>query len=141
MWEEALLDLRGNLRLFRAALITGTTMSLAAAGHVLGGGTLPEPAVIAVVAGLLLAPVGWLARRQLSFLTLLGVLGSGQLMLHEAFTSLSSRAVCLAIARRIRCLITTVRPWAWTAPQPCLVPAVHTSGTDSPVMLAGHSSP
>ncbi|WP_185982353.1 hypothetical protein [Arthrobacter sp. KBS0703] len=39
---EAQMDLRGSLRLFRAALVTGMTMSLAAAGHVLGGGALPD---------------------------------------------------------------------------------------------------
>jgi hypothetical protein len=88
------MDLRGSLRLFRAALVAGVTMSLAAAGHVLGGGALPGPAVTAVLAALLLAPVVWLAGRQLSLLTLLGVLGAGQLLLHTAFTSLSRGAVC-----------------------------------------------
>jgi hypothetical protein len=88
------MDLRGSLRLFRAALVTGMTMSLAAAGHVLGGGALPGPAATAVLAALLLAPAAWLAGRQLSFLALLGVLGAGQLILHTAFTSFSRGAVC-----------------------------------------------
>jgi hypothetical protein len=133
------MDLRGSLRLFRAVLITGMAMSLAAAGHVLGGGTLPEPAIMAVLAGLLMAPIIWLARRQLSFLTLLGVLGSGQLILHEAFTSLSSRALCLPSltdqmshhdgqAMGLDCSAAAV---------PASMP-VHTGGADSAVLLAGH---
>lgn len=80
------MDLRGSLWLVRAALATGAATSLAAAGHVVAGGALPEPQVLAVVAALLLGPVAWLARRQLSFLALLGVLGTGQLILHEAPT-------------------------------------------------------
>lgn len=88
------MDLRNSLRLFRAVLITAMTMSLATAGHMLGGGTLPGPAVTAVLAALLLGPVAWLASRRLSLLTLLGVLGAGQFILHTAFTSLSPGALC-----------------------------------------------
>jgi hypothetical protein len=39
------MDLRGPLRLFRAVLVTAAAMSLAAAGHVLGGGALPPPSL------------------------------------------------------------------------------------------------
>ncbi|WP_426977567.1 hypothetical protein ACQCSU_00325 [Pseudarthrobacter sp. O4] len=132
------MDLRDNLRLFRSALITGTTMSLAAAGHVLGGGTLPEPAVMAVLAGLLLTPVTWLARRQLSFLTLLGMLGSGQLMLHEAFTSLSPRAICLpSLTDQVSHHDGRAMGLDCFAAVPSSMP-VHTGGADSPVLLAGH---
>ena len=88
------MDLRNSLRLFRAVLITAMAMSLATAGHVLGGGALPGPALTAVLAALLLAPVAWLASRRLSLLTLLGVLGAGQLIVHTAFTSLSPGALC-----------------------------------------------
>lgn len=88
------MDLRNSLRLFRAVVITAMAMSLATAGHVLGGGALPGPAVTAVLTALLLAPVAWLASRPLSLLTLLGVLGAGQLILHTAFASLSPRALC-----------------------------------------------
>lgn len=132
------MDLRDNLPLFRAVLITGTTMSLAAAGHVLGGGTLPEPALMAALAGLMLAPVTWLARRQLSFLTLLGMLGSGQLTLHEAFTSLLSRALCLpSLTNRMSHHDGRIMgPECSAAVPPSMT--VHASGADSPVMLAGH---
>lgn len=89
------MDLRGPLRLFRAALVTSLAVSLAVAGHVLGGGQLPAVAALAGSAAVLLAPAAWLARRQLSFATLFGVLGAGQLMLHTAFTALSPGASCL----------------------------------------------
>ncbi|CAI3796571.1 hypothetical protein [Pseudarthrobacter sp. MM222] len=88
------MDVRGPLRLLRAVLVTGAATALAAAGHVLAGGALPEPQILAIVAALLLGPVVWLARRQLSFPTLLGVLGTGQLILHEAFLVLSSPVPC-----------------------------------------------
>jgi hypothetical protein len=89
------MDLLGPLRLFRAALVTSLAVSLAVAGHVLGGGQLPGIATLAGSAAVLLAPAAWLARRQLSFAALFGVLGAGQLMLHTAFTALSAGASCL----------------------------------------------
>ncbi|MFF2315050.1 hypothetical protein ACFVTE_02140 [Arthrobacter sp. NPDC058097] len=89
------MDLRGPLRLFRAALVTSLAFSLAVAGHVLGGGQLPDIAALAGSAAVLLAPAAWLARRQLSLPTLFGMLGAGQLMLHTAFTALSPGASCL----------------------------------------------
>ncbi|MFE5838281.1 hypothetical protein [Arthrobacter sp. NPDC056493] len=89
------MDLRGPLRLFRAALVTAVAVSLAVAGHVLGGGQLPDTGILAVAAAFLLAPAGWLARRQLSFPALFGLLGSGQLTLHTAFTAFSPGASCL----------------------------------------------
>jgi len=89
------MDLRGPLRLFRAALVTSLAVALAVAGHMLGGGQLPDVTTLAGTAAALLAPTAWLARRQLSFATLSGVLGAGQLMLHTAFTALSPGASCL----------------------------------------------
>jgi hypothetical protein len=89
------MDLRGPLRLFRAALVTSLAVSLAVAGHVLGGGQLPDAVTLAVTAAFLLAPAAWLARRQLSFAVLFGVLGAGQLTLHAAFTAFSPGASCL----------------------------------------------
>ncbi|MDQ1056687.1 hypothetical protein QFZ23_000588 [Arthrobacter globiformis] len=89
------MDLRAPLRLFRAALVTLMSVSLAAAGHVLGGGQLPDIVTLAVTAVLLLGPAAWLARRELSFSVLFGVLGAGQLTLHAAFTAFSPGASCL----------------------------------------------
>jgi hypothetical protein len=89
------MDLPGPLRLFRAVLVTSLAVSLAVAGHVLAGGQLPDAVTLAVTAAFLLAPAAWLARRQLSFAVLFGVLGAGQLTLHAAFTAFSPGASCL----------------------------------------------
>jgi hypothetical protein len=129
------MELRGPLRLFRAALVTSLAVSLAVAGHLLGGGQLPDIGTVAVTAAVLLAPAAWLARRQLSFAVLFGVLGAGQLTLHTAFAAFSPGASCL--------------------PQLSVAPLTHyghaglnctaametvsmDGGANSPAMLAGH---
>ena len=89
------MELRGPLRHFRAALVTAVAVSLAAAGHVLGGGQLPDIGTVAMTAAVLLAPAAWLARRQLSFAVLVALLGAGQLTLHTAFAAFSPGASCL----------------------------------------------
>ena len=89
------MDLRGPLRLFRAALVIALAVSLAVAGHVLGGGQLPGIGTVAVTAAVLMAPAAWLARRQLSFTVLFALLGAGQLTLHTAFAAFSPGASCL----------------------------------------------
>jgi hypothetical protein len=90
------MDLRGPLPFFRAALIASVAGSLAVAGHVLGGGQLPDTVTLAVTAAFLTGPAAWLARRQLSFVVLFGMLGTGQLTLHAAFTAFSLGASCLS---------------------------------------------
>ena len=89
------MELQGPLRHFRAALVTAVAVSLAVAGHLLGGGQLPDIRTVAVAAAVLLAPAAWLARRQLSFAVLFALLGAGQLTLHTAFAAFSPGASCL----------------------------------------------
>ena len=132
------MELRNSLRLFRAVLITGATMSVAAAGHVLGGGALPAPGAVAVLAALLLIPVAWLAARELSFLTLLGVLGAGQLLLHEAFTSFSAPAVCLPSLTGQMSHHGQAMVMGCSAAGPASMPLHLGIGSDSPPMLACH---
>ena len=132
------MDLRGPLRLFRAVLVTAAAMSLAAAGHVLGGGALPAPAIMAVLAALLLAPVAWLAGRQLSFLALFGVLGSGQLMLHEAFVSLSTRVLSPPSLAEQTSHHGQAAGAGLSAAVTASMPVQIGNATDSPLMLAGH---
>jgi hypothetical protein len=132
------MDLHGPLRLFRAVLVTGMATSLAAAGHLLGGGALPGLGIAAALAALLLAPVAWLPRRQLSFLALLGVLGSGQLILHQAFASPSSPALCLPSSAE---QVTHHGPAVGvgcSAAVTASMPVHIGTGADSPLMLAGH---
>lgn len=84
----------GSLRLFRSLVFTSAIVGLAAGGHLIGGGNLPAPMITVALTALLLVPVTWLSRRELSFKTLLGLLGAGQAVLHEAFSTLSVAAVC-----------------------------------------------
>ena len=96
--QEEQIKPHAPLRLLRALTVTGLTVGLAAGGHVSGGGSLPAPMITLALAALVLVPVTWLSRRELSFATLLGLLGAGQLVLHEAFTTLAVSAVCHAPA-------------------------------------------
>jgi hypothetical protein len=132
------MDLQGSLRLFRMVLITGMATFLAAAGHVLGGGALPDLGIMAVLVVPVLVPVAWLTRSQLSFMTLLSRLGSGQLMLHEAFTFLSSRPLCLPSLADQMPHHGQVMGLGCSAALPVSMPAGMGSGAGSPVMLAGH---
>ncbi|MCU1533125.1 MAG: hypothetical protein JWO49_2696 [Arthrobacter sp.] len=84
----------GPLRLLRSLILTGVIVGLAAGAHLAGGGSLPAPIITVALTALLLVPVIWLSRRQFSFAMLLGLLGTGQLVLHEAFSTLSARALC-----------------------------------------------
>ena len=145
------MDLRGPLRLFRAALVTSLAVALAVAGHMLGGGQLPDVTSLAGTAAALLAPTAWLARRQLSFATLSGVLGAGQLMLHTAFTALSPGASCLPQLPLSQLPLTQL-PLAQLPLTGSLAHGGHAglscsaamermpmgNGGDSPAMLAGH---
>jgi hypothetical protein len=134
----------GPLRLFRSALITGAVFSLAAGGHVLGGGTLPPVEILIALTALLLMPVTWMAGRQLSLLALLGILGAGQLLLHEAFTALSHPAVCLPHASTVHAGHVGAAAASGTTgihclPLEALAPAQHAAGgLESLTMLAGH---
>lgn len=89
---------RSPLHLLRSVVVTAVIVALAVAGHVFGGGDLPMPVVTLALASILLAPVTWLSRRQLSFVALLCMLGTGQLILHEAFSALSVRVMCQPVA-------------------------------------------
>jgi hypothetical protein len=129
----------GPLRLFRSVVFTSAIVGLAASGHLVGGGTLPAPMITLALAALLLVPVTWLSRRELSFPALLGLLGVGQGVLHEALSTLSVSAVCHAPApgrgshhagaSSLHCL--PASPAELTA---------HTgTGTNPLAMLAGHA--
>lgn len=130
----------GALRLFRSLIITGVIVGLAAGGHLIGGGNLPAPMITAALAALLLLPVTWLAGRQLSFSTLLGLLGTGQLILHEVFITLSAsvQGQTLMASRashhhegtsRLHCL----------PPSPAALDTHVGLGIDTLAMLAGHT--
>ncbi|WP_427016314.1 hypothetical protein ACQCSX_16320 [Pseudarthrobacter sp. P1] len=76
-------------RLLRSAAIGATILSLAAAAHVLAGGMLPDPLILAALAALtgLVSTVA--TRIRVSLPAMLGLLGAGQLALHQGFDLLS----------------------------------------------------
>lgn len=76
----------------RASAFTAAMFALAAGAHVLAGGSLPEPAIFAGLVALMLAPVMILAKVRITAPVMAGLLGAGQLVLHEAFNALSVSA-------------------------------------------------
>ncbi|MEE9094718.1 hypothetical protein [Pseudarthrobacter phenanthrenivorans] len=79
-------------RLPRAVAFTAAMFALAAWAHVLAGGILPQPAIVAGIAALVLAPVTILSKTRISAPAMIGLLGSSQLVLHWAFDALSVSA-------------------------------------------------
>ncbi|MEO9222694.1 MAG: hypothetical protein ABI251_13165, partial [Mycobacteriaceae bacterium] len=72
-------------RCLRAAAVAGVVVTLAAAGHDLGGGGLPDPAVLLTGSAAVGVAVTGLARTRLNTRTLLGVLLGAQVGLHLLF--------------------------------------------------------
>lgn len=73
----------------RTFVIAAATIALAAAAHILGGGSLPHPAVLLALAGLVTLPVAALTARKVSTPAMVATLGIGQVILHEAFVQLN----------------------------------------------------
>jgi hypothetical protein len=87
----------GWARLARAGVFGGTSLVLATAGHVVGGGTLPGAGLLVLTAiGLALLSVTLTARR-LRFGVLLAALGLEQLLLHLLFHASTTAATCAAV--------------------------------------------
>ncbi|NKX50911.1 hypothetical protein HER39_10100, partial [Arthrobacter deserti] len=82
-------------RLLRPAAVSSAVLSLSAGAHVAGGGTLPAPGILAALAALVMLPATVLAGRRLGLASLAGLLGGGQLVLHEAFTALGVSVRCV----------------------------------------------
>ncbi len=79
-------DRRG---LLRGAVLAAACAVLTAAGHLAGGGSLPDLAVLVVLLPLLAGGFAALAERSRGTLGTLGVLGLGQLVLHQLIELLS----------------------------------------------------
>ncbi|CAN7213390.1 hypothetical protein [Arthrobacter sp. LjRoot14] len=76
----------------RAAMVAAMIVTLAAAAHVVGGGALPAPGIMAAFLALTGMAATAATRRKLNFPAMAALLGAGQLVLHEAFSALSSPA-------------------------------------------------
>ncbi|QDG89385.1 hypothetical protein [Pseudarthrobacter sp. NIBRBAC000502770] len=77
-------------RLPRVIAFTAAMLTLAAAAHVVAGGALPHPAIMAGIVALVLAPVTILSKTKINAAAMLGLLASSQLGLHWAFDALSA---------------------------------------------------
>lgn len=78
------------LRLPRAAAITVAMLSLSAGAHLLAGGTLPAPLIMAGLTVLTLLPVMLISRARIAGPVMAVMLGLSQLVLHEAFVRFSA---------------------------------------------------
>jgi hypothetical protein len=77
------------LRFPRAVAVTAAVFALAALAHMLAGGELPGPNIALGLLVLVLAPVMVLTKIRITAPVMAGLLGAGQLALHEAFDALS----------------------------------------------------
>ena len=78
--------LSARSRAVRGAALVGLSTQIAVAGHVLGGGEMPDLAALFSVAGLLAGVVYGLAKKRLRFLPVLGVMAGAQVLFHLLFT-------------------------------------------------------
>ncbi len=74
----------------RTLIVAAAIVTLAAGAHLLGGGSLPNVGVLMGLAALIIVPVALLTARRFSIKAMVATLGSGQLVLHEAFIQLAS---------------------------------------------------
>lgn len=89
-----------HARVLRAAATAVVIFSLATGAHLAGGAALPNPLILGTLAVATLLTVTILSRRKLPLPAVLGVLGAGQMVLHEAFITLTTTtAVCVAASR------------------------------------------
>lgn len=81
---------RASFRLFRTGLIGSIVLGLASGGHLAGGGSLPQPAILAALFAVTMIPVAALTRFRLSLPILVALLGAGQAWLHWAFSAFAA---------------------------------------------------
>ncbi|MBE0008187.1 MULTISPECIES: hypothetical protein [unclassified Arthrobacter] len=87
-------------RLARSLATSAVILSLAAGAHVIGGGHLPAPLIVAVLGSATLLAVTVIARKALTLPALLLVLGVGQWLLHTGFSLTSTASACVAAPAR-----------------------------------------
>lgn len=88
-----------HARIARAVFTGAAVFSLAAGAHLAGGAALPSPLILAGLAGLTLLAVTVFARRKFSVGGVLAILGGGQVLLHEAFSALTTTTACVPASR------------------------------------------
>lgn len=83
---------RGVGRAVRAGVLGGASLLLAGGAHLMGGGALPAPGVLVVVAALIGLTAVTITGRRCRLPLLLGVLGLQQLLLHYLFDLVGASA-------------------------------------------------
>lgn len=76
---------RGGLRLARLGAVVAVCLGLAAGGHAVGGGGLPDAATLGLTLPLLGLVALWFTRRERSIATLFAVLAAAEAALHVVF--------------------------------------------------------
>ncbi|MET1064945.1 MAG: hypothetical protein ABWX85_08230 [Arthrobacter sp.] len=89
---------RAPFHALRSAMVALTVLSLAAGAHTLAGGELPSPGILLALLALTGLASTTATRLKLNLPAIAGLLGAGQLVLHNAFTALSARASGAAAA-------------------------------------------
>ncbi|MBD7982172.1 hypothetical protein [Oerskovia merdavium] len=92
-----LTQVAGPLRVARAGLVATLVLALGALAHRVGGGTLPDPLVLAALAAFTMAGATFAARFRLTFPRLVAVLGTGQVALHYGL-GFGAGATCAPVA-------------------------------------------
>lgn len=134
MTVEGGAGMRALFRLSRAATVAGATVLLAAAAHTAGGGRLPDPLILVALLALTFLPAAWLCGKRLTPAAVLGLLGTGQFVLHSAFAALSEAS---ATVPQFSPTAGHVHLLGMPTPIGAAAAGAHAHG-DSPVMLAAH---
>lgn len=87
-------------RLVRSSATSAVVLALAAGAHVIGGGVLPAPLIVAALGSATLLAVTVIAKKALSLPALLLLLGLGQWLLHQAFSLTTTTAACVTAPAR-----------------------------------------
>ncbi|MDR7083696.1 hypothetical protein J2X01_002991 [Arthrobacter ginsengisoli] len=131
---------RAPFHALRSAMVAFTVLSLAAGAHTLAGGALPSAGILLALLALTGLASTTATRLKLNLPAMAGLLGAGQLVLHQAFTAFSSPALAGAASGPAG----GVPPHhLGTVPLPAGVDSqLAASGLDSELsllMLAGHA--
>lgn len=124
---------RAPFHALRSGAISLVIVLLAAGAHVIGGGELPTTVVLLALVALTGLAATLATRFKLNLTAMTALLGTSQLVLHEAFTALSPVAATAQVNAH-HAAAEPLTPLLYTA-----TPHVHELGTTAgTVMLIGH---
>lgn len=133
---------RAPFHALRSGMVGLTVLSLAAGAHTLAGGQLPSPGILLALLALTGLASTTATRLKLNLPAMAGLLGAGQLVLHEAFTAFSAPALSPAPAGAVSGPAGDLAHHAGPVPFAAIDSPLAASGQDpglSLLMLAGHA--